>query len=193
MNDSSRFSLGPNMDWRTAQSFCGRTFTDLAVVRDAAENGQAASLLARGQSAWIGLHRDSWRWVDGSPLTYAKWWNGYPNNIYADSCVLMFNGVWINQPCATEQSYVCSKGGSAALSRRSYWIGSSSVSWELSAAPLCPVLGAEPGRRVHVATVVLKKTDPSVALEELDILQQVMTMGMCILIRNTRSQAGGKT
>ncbi|CAK6982039.1 macrophage mannose receptor 1-like, partial [Scomber scombrus] len=77
------------MSWTEAQSYCRANYTDLATVRNEAEN-QEVKNLAGGQSVWIGLFRDSWKWSDGSNSFFRYWVSGEPNNYRGKkACVAM--------------------------------------------------------------------------------------------------------
>eukprot|EP00058_Branchiostoma_floridae_P004028 XP_002589516.1 hypothetical protein BRAFLDRAFT_88387 [Branchiostoma floridae] len=60
------------------------------------------STTAPGQEVWIGLRKDggSWKWRDGSPVTYSNWNPGEPNNydgwiIATEACVAMYSKVFV--------------------------------------------------------------------------------------------------
>ena len=47
------------------------------------------------RSLWIGLSRHSpdWKWEDGSPLSFAQWESGEPNDKnFIEGCVELING-----------------------------------------------------------------------------------------------------
>uniref|UniRef100_A0A8P4GP41 C-type lectin domain-containing protein n=1 Tax=Dicentrarchus labrax TaxID=13489 RepID=A0A8P4GP41_DICLA len=93
------FVLNNNlMSWTQAQSYCREHHTDLASVRNMAENQKVKELVALGQIVWIGLYRDSWKWSDGSNSSFRYWQTGEPNNNGGkESCtatVLTHSGKW---------------------------------------------------------------------------------------------------
>ncbi|XP_075888491.1 macrophage mannose receptor 1-like isoform X2 [Nelusetta ayraudi] len=108
--NSSRFVPNLNkFNWMDAQTYCRWNYKDLAIVRDSAENAEIASMIP-SEPFWIGLYRDSWKWVDGSPLTFENWGQNAPNTQYADACAAAtVNGVWLNQKCGGGLPYVCHK------------------------------------------------------------------------------------
>ena len=70
-----------------------------------------------GASNWIGAYRvgpsnetDQFAWIDGSPLVYAPWVYGDPNNAYGNElCVHMrsyetFDARWNDYDCWSETS-----------------------------------------------------------------------------------------
>ncbi|CAL8386363.1 unnamed protein product [Boreogadus saida] len=64
-DEESNYILVQNtMTWYEALQYCRSHYTDLASVRNAAENGKVLAL--NPQSSWIGLHRHPWSdWSDG--------------------------------------------------------------------------------------------------------------------------------
>ncbi|XP_031440960.1 macrophage mannose receptor 1-like [Clupea harengus] len=59
--------ISQDKSWRDAQSYCREHHTDLATVKNAAENEQIREMVASGGViVWIGLHRLGWQWSDGS-------------------------------------------------------------------------------------------------------------------------------
>uniref|UniRef100_A0A8C5AP47 C-type lectin domain-containing protein n=1 Tax=Gadus morhua TaxID=8049 RepID=A0A8C5AP47_GADMO len=72
-DEESNYILVQNpMTWYEALQYCRSHYTDLAIVRNAAENGKLLAL--NPQSSWIGLHRHPWsHWSDGSRSTFLNW------------------------------------------------------------------------------------------------------------------------
>uniref|UniRef100_A0A8C9Z5U8 C-type lectin domain-containing protein n=1 Tax=Sander lucioperca TaxID=283035 RepID=A0A8C9Z5U8_SANLU len=94
------------MTWTEAQSYCRDHYTDLASVRNAAEN-QKLRDAAGGKLAWIGLLRDSWKWSDGSTSSFSFWKNGQPDN-KNETCVaadFSQSGTWEDWPCDMERAF----------------------------------------------------------------------------------------
>lgn len=152
-------------DWANAQSHCRNHYRDLAVLKTPVEIMDAQMMMS-SQTFWIGLFRDSWIWADGSPLTFENWASNYPTGSSLSACAhVSSNGEWMNGDCDSHLPFVCHSGKFLMLlllPRSVRRARSSSVS----------VLD-ESSTRVNVVELVLKKTDPSVGLEELDILRQV--------------------
>ncbi|XP_067100235.1 proteoglycan 3-like, partial [Osmerus mordax] len=78
--------LGPRT-WRDAQIYCRQSYTDLASIRNQAENIEIQQLvLGENSSAivWIGLFKDDWKWSDGSTSSFRYWLTDQPydNNGY---------------------------------------------------------------------------------------------------------------
>uniref|UniRef100_A0A3Q3M5H6 C-type lectin domain-containing protein n=1 Tax=Mastacembelus armatus TaxID=205130 RepID=A0A3Q3M5H6_9TELE len=67
-----------SMDWLSAQLHCRNMYTDLARVRNEAENLQL-QWTAQKNPAWIGLTGKSWMWSDGSEAFFIPWQLNQPN------------------------------------------------------------------------------------------------------------------
>ncbi|XP_062283485.1 macrophage mannose receptor 1-like [Scomber scombrus] len=99
------------MSWTEAQSYCRANYTDLATVRNEAQN-QEVKDLAGGEIVWIGFFRDSWKWSDGSNSSFRYWASGEPNNYRGkeEDCVAMnFNrsGLWEDWTCDQNKPFIC--------------------------------------------------------------------------------------
>uniref|UniRef100_A0A671YZW6 C-type lectin domain-containing protein n=1 Tax=Sparus aurata TaxID=8175 RepID=A0A671YZW6_SPAAU len=92
------------MTWTEAQSYCREHHTDLASVRNTAENQKIKDLVSAGYIVWIGLFRDSWKWSDGSSSSFRHWLQGQPDNLGGkEACVvadLGSDGKWWTIPVA---------------------------------------------------------------------------------------------
>ncbi|XP_034534808.1 macrophage mannose receptor 1-like [Notolabrus celidotus] len=98
-----------SMTWTEAQSYCREHHTDLASVRNEAENQKIQELIAPGHFYWIGLSRESWKWSDGGHPSFRYWVSGKPNG-GAESCGVMafdHGGKWDNYPCDSTKAFVC--------------------------------------------------------------------------------------
>ncbi|KAK1898940.1 Aggrecan core protein [Dissostichus eleginoides] len=110
---------GPNsgMTWTEAQSYCREHHTDLASVRNPAENQQLVELSAAGRYYWIGLYRDStnpdpnsWKWSDGSNSSFKYWKVKEPNYKGLKACVAAAfdnSGKWEDLDCGVEKPFIC--------------------------------------------------------------------------------------
>uniref|UniRef100_UPI003AAAFE93 C-type mannose receptor 2-like n=1 Tax=Centroberyx gerrardi TaxID=166262 RepID=UPI003AAAFE93 len=107
--DSSRFILvNESKTWTEAQSYCRERYTDLASVRNQAENDEI-KMKNQGSNAWIGLFRDLWKWSDGSHTSFTNWntENSEPNGYIAESCVASRYGKWEDWPCSRRFYFAC--------------------------------------------------------------------------------------
>ncbi|XP_032362463.1 secretory phospholipase A2 receptor isoform X2 [Etheostoma spectabile] len=101
-----------SMKWTQAQSYCRDHHTDLVSVRNTTEN-QKVRDVAAGNRVWIGLSRESWKWLDGSKSSFRYWSeNGKePNNREGgEACVVAhFNdsGKWEDWRCHYKRAFIC--------------------------------------------------------------------------------------
>lgn len=113
---SGTFTLINNsMTWAAAQSYCRACNNDLASVRNEADNQKIKELISPGQTVWIGLFRDSWKWLDGSDNSFTYWKQGEPNNrIKKETCVaadLGQSSKWEDRPCSETAAFICYSRG----------------------------------------------------------------------------------
>ncbi|XP_060889909.1 C-type mannose receptor 2-like [Labrus mixtus] len=105
--------ISTSMSWTEAQSYCREHHTDLASMRNLAENQEVDQLVPPGQRVWIGLSRESWKWFDGSDSSFRYWSPGIaePNNLDPkEACAAAdFNnkGGWEDWTCDWKRSYIC--------------------------------------------------------------------------------------
>lgn len=103
-----------SMTWTEAQRYCREHHTDLASVRNMAEN-QKVQELSTGENVWIGLFRDSWKWLDGTNSSF-RYWNqeaSEPNNKYSETCAaadFSHSGKWEDWNCNFEKAFICYRG-----------------------------------------------------------------------------------
>ncbi|XP_070703498.1 putative C-type lectin domain family 20 member A [Pempheris klunzingeri] len=93
------------LTWEGAQSYCRKHYSDLASVRNQAENFQVQSMIM--DSKWIGLHRDAWTWSDGSSLSFSNWDPSALPLTCQKSCAASRHGKWVRQDCDNAHSFVC--------------------------------------------------------------------------------------
>ena len=88
-------------------------YTDLVTVRNETEN-QKVKDTADGETVWIGLFRDSWKWSDGSNSFFRYWASGEPSN-GQEQCVAMNfddSGRWEDWSCSHKKPFICYKSKS---------------------------------------------------------------------------------
>ena len=100
------------MNWTEAQSYCREHHSDLASVRNMSENEKIRQLIPSGQQVWIGLFRDSWKWVDGSNSSFRFWGEGQPDRAENNCGAVHFlgNGQWEDWHCNREMAFICYRG-----------------------------------------------------------------------------------
>ncbi|XP_071314878.1 macrophage mannose receptor 1-like [Trachinotus anak] len=105
--------INKNMNWTEAQSYCRAHHTDLVSVRNSLENEKVTKLVTSSTRVWIGLYRDSWKWLDGNNSSFRFWKvaNNEPNNKYwRERCVSAdFNkyGEWEDWNCDLTRAFIC--------------------------------------------------------------------------------------
>ncbi|KAL2078944.1 hypothetical protein ACEWY4_024688 [Coilia grayii] len=102
----------PGKSWTDAQRYCRENHTDLASVRNQAENELLVK--ARGShigEVWIGLFRDAWEWSDGRSSSFRLWGPGEPNYYGSGQlgfCVEMkSSGQWNDESCNEHRNFIC--------------------------------------------------------------------------------------
>ena len=120
-NSTHRYVLvtKTNKNYADAQRYCRENHTDLASVRNEAENEKIRKVLGSTHEAWIGLFRDAWEWSDGSTSSFRHWKTGEPN--YGNSsdafCAqITSSGQWNNAGCHNSSNFFCYKGKSPGRS-----------------------------------------------------------------------------
>ncbi|XP_062410799.1 macrophage mannose receptor 1-like [Sardina pilchardus] len=94
--------IGEVKDWRNwidAQRYCREEHTDLASVRNQAENDQIEEVRGDSQGPWIGLFRDAWEWSDGSSSSFRHWGTGEPDDLGLACTEIMPSGQWKDADC----------------------------------------------------------------------------------------------
>uniref|UniRef100_A0A8C5FA93 C-type lectin domain-containing protein n=1 Tax=Gadus morhua TaxID=8049 RepID=A0A8C5FA93_GADMO len=111
--ESNYIVVQNTMTWYEALQYCRSHYTDLAIVRNAAENGKVLAL--NPQSSWIGLHRHPWsHWSDGSSATFLNWAQGEPNN-YGGSVsprcakLSVTSGSFLDGECGFLHNFACQR------------------------------------------------------------------------------------
>ncbi|KAL2078946.1 hypothetical protein ACEWY4_024690 [Coilia grayii] len=99
-------------NWTDAQRYCREKHTDLASVRNQAEDDLLVK--ARGSDsgeAWIGLFRDAWEWSDGRNSSFRHWDSKEPNYKGCGQrgfCVEMkSSGQWNDESCNENRNFIC--------------------------------------------------------------------------------------
>jgi hypothetical protein len=105
---------GAAVPWATARDACADFGMILAMPKTARYNDQLAALAAPYGSVWIGLTDEAvegtFAWIDGTPLTFERWWVGEPNDSGGEDCAgnnFGDFGYWNDYTCATSLPFVC--------------------------------------------------------------------------------------
>ncbi|XP_026154124.1 macrophage mannose receptor 1 isoform X2 [Mastacembelus armatus] len=114
-------------NWLDARNWCRDQGADLAVIDNQYENDFVSSYLRDLQHpTWIGLsdraHENLFTWSDGvSPVLYTNWNDKEPNNAGGEHCVAvthshLVTGMWNDDACHKNYSFVCSRKKSSSIS-----------------------------------------------------------------------------
>jgi hypothetical protein len=106
------------MTWYSAKATCASQGLALASLDSSALCADVNSkvlAVAGASNYWIGANdiaqEGSWKWADGSPLTYSRWTGGEPSNSGSiEHCghVYMGSGGWNDDNCSTRiWSFIC--------------------------------------------------------------------------------------
>uniref|UniRef100_A0A8P4G137 C-type lectin domain-containing protein n=1 Tax=Dicentrarchus labrax TaxID=13489 RepID=A0A8P4G137_DICLA len=115
-NNHFIFVNGPKT-WKQAQSYCREHYTDLAIVRNQAENDLLNSM-TQNSFTWIGLYgdRNSWRWSlekkdsnSEGEAEFRMWKPGEPSNErgYENCAGMAAGGFWEDWLCTDTAQFVC--------------------------------------------------------------------------------------
>ncbi|XP_024229849.2 C-type mannose receptor 2-like [Oncorhynchus tshawytscha] len=111
--------------WKEAQTYCRDTYTDLVTIRNIEDMNRLMKMDRFSVNywigtVWIGLYDDiinSWGWSLEDSDYYGKgeaefrhWQSGAPDNVAEQPCVVIKNGMWKNQDCKLERSFICCTG-----------------------------------------------------------------------------------
>ncbi|KAG1928116.1 hypothetical protein F2P79_023805 [Pimephales promelas] len=100
----------PPMSWDEAQSYCRANFSDLFAVTNSDVNLQLTDMIHLHSGAWIGLSRDSWKWLNNtSPYSPLPWAAGQPDNLMGkDKCGALDDyGQIDDETCSTLNFFLC--------------------------------------------------------------------------------------
>uniref|UniRef100_A0A3Q3IY29 C-type lectin domain-containing protein n=1 Tax=Monopterus albus TaxID=43700 RepID=A0A3Q3IY29_MONAL len=100
LNGTFFFITTTTMTWNEAQTYCRVHHTDLAIVRNMTENQKIKDLVPSGQTVWIGLFRDSWKWSDGSKFSFSYWKQNLSDSNY-----------WEDWNCDEKRAFICYSHG----------------------------------------------------------------------------------
>ncbi|KAL6481107.1 hypothetical protein MHYP_G00091870 [Metynnis hypsauchen] len=107
---SSYVFIQDSKSWRDAQSYCRENHTDLASVRNQAENDEI-KVAAKGKTVWIGLFRFPWKWSDQSCSSFRYWKQNRPDiSSGKETCALIEmpgGGYWNYADCETKFPFIC--------------------------------------------------------------------------------------
>uniref|UniRef100_A0A8C7ZJ04 C-type lectin domain-containing protein n=1 Tax=Oryzias sinensis TaxID=183150 RepID=A0A8C7ZJ04_9TELE len=101
--------IDKSMTWSEAQIYCREHYSDLASVRNMKDNEEITKLILNRRNVWIGLFRDSWKWSDGSSLSFKYWSRSEPNGP-TENCAAgstSGSGTWTDMSCSHKFAFIC--------------------------------------------------------------------------------------
>uniref|UniRef100_A0A3B3DHA6 C-type lectin domain-containing protein n=1 Tax=Oryzias melastigma TaxID=30732 RepID=A0A3B3DHA6_ORYME len=97
------------MTWSKAQIHCRENYSDLASVRNKEDNNRITDVIPGRKTVWIGLFRDSWKWSDGSSLSFQYWSRNEPNGPteICGAAYIENSGKWVDANCVNQFQFIC--------------------------------------------------------------------------------------
>ncbi|XP_077368262.1 uncharacterized protein LOC144013374 isoform X2 [Festucalex cinctus] len=100
-----------HLTWHKAEEACRRNKSKLARVSNEPDNSDIMRLLTGQQKVWLGLHRDSWKWTDGSAVTFSPGLRTKkPKACVNASCIaanIKNSAPWTNHRCDSRHPFIC--------------------------------------------------------------------------------------
>ncbi|KAM4521373.1 putative C-type lectin domain family 20 member A [Odontesthes bonariensis] len=95
--------------WKSAQEYCRKHYTDLAMIENEEENAEANRTKPSGTTPWIGLYRVPWTWSDKSKSSFTNWDPNDKSNTGGNQhCVLEYNShQWHDGVCSQQKPFIC--------------------------------------------------------------------------------------
>merc|ERR1712183_86395 len=126
-------SFSEEKTWDEAEDQCVNEHANLVSLHSEEEHQFVVGL--NGGFPWLGGrrdpgNRDNFVWSDGTPWDYSNWASGQPDGIRnevlfntVEDCAHIWdvnqwntvNGLWNDQPCSREKTFVCKKGPSDSV------------------------------------------------------------------------------
>ncbi|XP_015359204.1 C-type lectin domain family 4 member G isoform X1 [Marmota marmota marmota] len=115
---SCYFFSEPPSSWEASLRLCANLSAHLVIIGGLEEQG-FLSLHTRGLGYWLGLRAvrhsgkvQSYKWIDGVPLSFSHWNTGEPNDSRKqEDCVMMLHsGLWNDAQCSSKMDgCICEK------------------------------------------------------------------------------------
>ncbi|XP_072249726.1 putative C-type lectin domain family 20 member A [Leuresthes tenuis] len=95
--------------WTSAQKYCRKHYTDLAMIENEEENAEANRAKPSGTTPWIGLYRVPWTWSDKSKSSFSNWDpEDYKNPGGKEHCVVESHlHKWHDDNCEFKKPFIC--------------------------------------------------------------------------------------
>ncbi|KAI5086999.1 secretory phospholipase A2 receptor-like isoform X1, partial [Silurus meridionalis] len=94
--------------WPEAQAYCRTYHTDLASSLSSSDNDIIMQVRNTVGDPWIGLYRDTWKWLDGTIASNLPWAPGRPDNYGGNyNCGVIYNRLYYDVPCSNQYYFLC--------------------------------------------------------------------------------------
>ncbi|KAG1971031.1 CD209 antigen-like protein C [Pimephales promelas] len=107
------FISSETKSWTESRRYCTERGADLIIINNRDEQDFALWKISAGVKLWIGLTdndvENTWKWVNGSTLTYGFWEITEPNGQARENCVLTYGQGWADYPCNAIFQFICEK------------------------------------------------------------------------------------
>ncbi|KAI5086651.1 secretory phospholipase A2 receptor-like isoform X1, partial [Silurus meridionalis] len=98
----------PWMTWPEAQAYCRTYHTDLASSLSSSDNNLIMQVWNAQGDSWIGLYRDTWKWLDGTIASNLPWAPGRPDNFGGNyNYGVIYNELYYDVPCSDSYYFLC--------------------------------------------------------------------------------------
>uniref|UniRef100_A0A3Q3M4N3 C-type lectin domain-containing protein n=1 Tax=Mastacembelus armatus TaxID=205130 RepID=A0A3Q3M4N3_9TELE len=102
--------ISQSMGWTTARDYCRTYYTDLASLRNNAEN-QMIQNVSGQMTVWLGLFRDIWEWSDQTYSSMRYWKSDisvFSTTVgICSALVKSASGKWGEVPCGEPHPFIC--------------------------------------------------------------------------------------
>lgn len=110
---SDRFRvIKDKKNWEEAQNYCRENHTDLASgLNQLTDKELIREMESESELYWTGLFRDSWRWSDGSRVSFRHWvQDERRRNEKCAAAMLGNGGRWKTADCDLKKPFFCYDG-----------------------------------------------------------------------------------
>ncbi|XP_068569371.1 C-type mannose receptor 2-like [Cebidichthys violaceus] len=121
-NQNQFYFINESKNWLEAQSCCREQYTDL--VSGQLNDSEFKTKIKSGENEdfWIGLFRDTWRWSDGSNLSFRSWDPMQFQNEDGKKCAMtMSNGKWSSDNCNKTKPFFCYDNEVILIKKNKTW------------------------------------------------------------------------
>ncbi|XP_048034509.1 CD209 antigen-like protein C [Megalobrama amblycephala] len=95
--------------WAESRKYCTERGADLIIINNREEQEFANQISSR-KEFWIGLNEENtWKWVDGTNMSFRFWGPQEPNGVTAKNCAVSHSSGWHDYQCNYEYIWICEK------------------------------------------------------------------------------------